>query len=654
MIANRSIVAALLLGLLCTLGPASCDLPPRIDYTGPTAEWPVYGAAEGGGRYSVADQITPENVRQLEVAWEFHTGHWPEKKSGALPSSFQLTPIVADGVMYVCTPFSEVIALDAETGAEKWRYDPDVDPTGGFLVTCRGVSTWVDPLRADDSVCKRRIIAPTIDARLIALDAATGETCDDFGLNGEVNLRTGIEDAYPGEYGVTSAPLIVEDMVVTGAFVLDNIRVDAPPGVVRAFDIRSGELRWAWDPIPPDRQARVAAGEPRHYHRGTANVWSTLSVDRELGLIYVPTGNTSPDYYGAERKGLDYYSSSVVALEIETGRVRWNFQTVHHDVWDYDVPSQPTLFDMRKPDGTVVPALVQTTKMGLVFFLDRRTGEPIFPVEERPVPQTGAVPEETLSPTQPFPTKPPPIHPLEISPDDAFGLTEWDRADCRRQFEALDNEGLYTPPSVRGTMNYPGYTGGANWGSPAVDPQRQIVVINTVRVASAIKLIPRAEVEAAAAAGFNIEPQTGTPYAFARWPILSPLGMPCSKPPWGALVGIDASAGEILWHIPVGSLRDLAPFPIWFNWGVPTKGGPIVTASGLIFFGGTTDNFIRAFSTETGRELWKHRLPAGGQATPMTYRAGKRSKQFVVIAAGGHSLMGTKPGDSIVAFALPD
>jgi quinoprotein glucose dehydrogenase len=650
MIANRFTIPVTLLAAL-TL--AACE-PPVIDYTGPIAQWPVYGAVEGGGRYSPATQITPANVEHLEVAWQFHTGHWPEKKSGMVPSSFQLTPIVADGVMYVCTPFNEVIALDAETGGVKWRYDPQVDPTGGWLVVCRGVSTWVDPLRSDDSVCKRRIIAPTIDARLISLDAATGETCDDFGLNGELNLRKGVGDVKPGEYGVTSAPLIIEDMIVTGAFVLDNRRVDAPAGVIRAFDIRSGELRWAWDPIPPDRVAQVAAGEDPRFHRGTTNAWSTLSVDADLGLIYVPTGNTSPDYYGALREGLDYYSSSVVALEVATGKVRWSYQTVHHDVWDYDVPSQPTLFDMRTPDGKIVPALVQTTKMGFVFFLDRRTGEPIFPVEERPVPQTGGVPEEKLAATQPYPTKPPPIHPLELSPDEAFGITEWDREDCQRQIAALDNQGMYTPPSINGAVSYPAYSGGANWGSPAVDPERQIVVINTVRVAAGIKLIPRDQVDEAAAGGLIIEPQDGTPYAFVRWPLLSPIGIPCSPPPWGTLVAIDATEGEILWHIPIGSLRDMAPFPFWFEWGVPNKGGPIMTASGLVFLASTTDNFIRAFESETGAEVWKHRLPAGGQATPMTYRAGPRSKQFVVIAAGGHGLMNTTPGDSIVAFALPD
>jgi quinoprotein glucose dehydrogenase len=372
-----------------------------------------------------------------------------------------------------------------------------------------------------------------------------------------------------------------------------------------------------------------------------------------LGLVYVPTGNTSPDYFGGQRDGQDYYSSSVVALDVATGEVRWRFQTVHHDIWDYDVPSQPTLFEMRRPDGSIVPALVQTTKMGLVFFLDRRTGEPIFPVEERPVPQHGAVPEETLAPTQPFPTKPPPIHPLSLRPEEAFGFTEWDSASCRRQIEALLNDGIYTPPSLQGSVNFPSYSGGANWGGVGVDPERQIVIVNTLRAASGIKLIARDEVPAAIEAGYNVEPQIGTPYAFARWLLLSPLGIPCNPPPWGTLVAIDASKGEILWHVPVGSLRDLAPFPMWFEWGVPTLGGPTVTATGLTFLAATTDNFIRAFDTMTGKELWRHRLPAGGQATPMTYRLHTRGKQYVVIAAGGHGLMRTTPGDWIVAFALP-
>jgi quinoprotein glucose dehydrogenase len=633
-----------------------CDEPVDQQVGGPLADWPHYGASLGGGHHCAATQITPANVHRLEIAWEYHTGHHASKKAGRLPSSFQVTPIVVDSTMYLCTPFNEVIALDAASGAEKWRYDPDVDPSENWIVTCRGVATWLDPSRANDSLCKRRIIAPTLDARLIALDAASGEPCDDFGINGEIDLKRGIGQTYPGEYAVTSAPLVVGDAVVTGAFVLDNIRVDAPSGVVRAFSARSGELRWAWNPVAPDGENPVERpiGAAAEYRRGTPNAWSTLSADPSLGLVYVPTGNASPDYYGALRDGSDYYSSSVVALDLETGKVRWRYQTVHHDVWDYDVPSQPTLFDLRRPDGSVVPALVQTTKMGLVFFLDRRTGEPIFPVEERPVPQDGAVAEERLSATQPFPTKPPPIHPLTLGADEAFGLTEWDRADCRRQIEALRNDGLYTPPSLQGSIAYPGYSGGANWGGPAVDAQRQIVVINTIRVAAAIRLIERADVAQAVERGLVVEPQNGTPYAFTRWNLLSPLGMPCNPPPWGTLVAIDASRGEILWHIPVGSLRDRAPFPFWFEWGVPTKGGPTVTASGLTFLAATTDDFIRAFDTRNGRELWRHRLPAGGQATPMSYRLHPRGKQYVVVAAGGHGLLGTTQGDSIVAFALPD
>jgi quinoprotein glucose dehydrogenase len=469
---------------------ASCADPVDLDIGGAPADWPNYGGGAGGGHYSAATQITPDNVHRLEVAWRFRTGHWPEKKSGELPSSFELTPIVADGTMYLCTPFNEVIALDAETGREKWRYDPGVDPSGAYIVTCRGVSTWFDRSRAFDSACKRRIFVATLDARLLALDAADGQPCDDFGLNGTVDLTEGVGDTKPGEYGVTSAPLVIDDAIVTGSLVLDNIRVDAPSGVVRAFDARSGELRWAWDPVAPNEKTDAAAG----FRRGTANSWSTLSGDPDLGLVYVPTGNTSPDYFGGQRDGQDYYSSSVVALDVATGEVRWRFQTVHHDIWDYDVPSQPTLFEMRRPDGSIVPALVQTTKMGLVFFLDRRTGEPIFPVEERPVPQHGAVPEETLAPTQPFPTKPPPIHPLSLRPEEAFGFTEWDSASCRRQIEALLNDGIYTPPSLQGSVNFPSYSGGANWGGVGVDPERQIVIVNTLRAASGIKLIARDEV----------------------------------------------------------------------------------------------------------------------------------------------------------------
>ncbi|MBW2272996.1 MAG: pyrroloquinoline quinone-dependent dehydrogenase [Deltaproteobacteria bacterium] len=654
---------------VCAIALVACSLfllagrpaGTELDYSGPVADWPEYGGDKAGSRYSPLDQITPQNVGDLEVAWTYHTGDVDDGAETLRGTAFQNTPIVVGDTLYVCSPRDKVIALDAESGAERWVYDPHVDTNGMYIVTCRGVSHWRDPRAPEGSACRERIFLGTLDARLIALDAETGRPCSDFGRSGSVDLSAGIGDRLPGEYGVTSPPAIIGDLVVTGTVVLDNIRVDAPGGVVRAYDARSGALRWAWDPIPPGQdfiESRDPAGAPLLYRRGTANAWSILAVDPELELVYVPTGNTAPDYWGGVRGELDHYSSSVVALDAGTGKVVWSFQTVHHDVWDYDVPAQPALFDFPGPAGPV-PALVQATKMGLLFFLHRDSGEPIFPVEERAVPGGGAE-GETLSPTQPFPLRPPPLHPHRFGPEDAWGLTPWDRGRCREKIASLDSEGIFTPPSVRGWIQFPGYFGGTNWGSVAIDPGRGILVTNTSRVATELRLIPRAEYDATMARVSETgepppawEPQLGTPFAMTRSFLLSPWGFPCSPPPWGTLVGVDIATGTIRWEVPLGTTEDLAPLPIGIGYGVPNQGGPITTASGLAFIAATMDDYLRAFDTKTGEELWKGRLPAGGQATPLTYRVRGDGRQFVVIAAGGHSLMGTRLGDAVVAFALP-
>jgi quinoprotein glucose dehydrogenase len=635
----------------------ACSQPSDVSQEGPVAEWPAYGGDAGGSRHSPLTQIGPENVDELEVAWVHHSGDIePGGKLSYLPSSLQVTPVVVEGTLYYCTPFDRVFALDPETGAERWSYDPGVDRTGMYLVNCRGVSVWRDPAAPHEEACALRVFVGTLDARLIALDGRTGLPCEGFGVRGSVNLKEGVGDAEPGEYGVTSAPLVLHGKVITGAMVLDNRRIDSPGGVVRAFDARSGALVWAWDPIPPGGPAND--GAPIHYRRGTTNAWSTLSGDAELGLVYVPTGNTSPDYYGGQRDGLDYYSSSVVALRADSGEVAWRFQTVHHDVWDYDVPAQPTLFEWPGPDGPV-PALAQATKMGHLFLLDRRDGTPLFPVEERPVPQDGVVPGETLSPTQPFPTKPPPLHPTELTAENAFGFTFWDRAACREQIASLRSDGIFTPPSLQGSVSYPGMAGGANWGSVAIDPQRKLLLVNQQRTAVKIRLVPRADFEKQFPDGpptFGYEPQGGTPYALERVPLLSPLGAPCNPPPWGTLTAVDLASGDVAWEVPLGTTRDQAPFPIWMflgDFGVPNIGGAITTASGLAFIGATTDHYLRAYDTATGAELWRARLPTGGHATPMTYRLRPDGRQFVVIAAGGHGMLNSPPGDALMAFALP-
>ncbi len=643
---------ALALAAVVVIG---CSDPSPIQYEGPVAGWPEYGAAKGGGHYSPLTQIHKDNVGELEVAWVYHTGDYDDGSASLAPSSFQNTPILVDDTLYLCTPFNRVIALDADTGRERWSFDPKLDTSPRYLQVCRGVTAWDDPRRKPGRSCARRIFMGTLDARLIALDAHSGEPCEDFGQKGEVDLSQGIGRVDPGEYGVTSPPVVIRDLVVTGSYVLDNRRSDAPAGVVRAYDARSGELRWSWNPVPPGQSPMEfdpATGE-HIYRRGTANVWSILSVDPERGLIFAPTGNTAPDYYGGDRRGFDYFSSSVVALHASNGQVIWRFKTVNHDVWDYDVPAQPTLFDF--PNGRkTIPALVQVTKMGHLFVLNRESGRPLFPVEERAVPK-GGVPGEVLAPTQPFPTRPPPLHPGEpLTPADAWGFTFWDRGKCREWIASLLSQGIFTPPSLQGSIHYPGSSGGMNWGGPAVDPERHVLVVNTTRVANHIRLVPRAEVTPEqAAAKYGFEPALGSPYGLERLPLLSPLGAPCNRPPWGTLVGVDLARGEILWDVPFGTTRDLAPFPIWRKLGVPNIGGPILTASGLVFIGAATDDFLRAFDTETGEELWKGRLPGGGQATPMTYRTSRETKQFVVIAAGGHGLMGTTGGDALVAFSLP-
>lgn len=642
-----------------------CERSPPLDMSGPIADWPHYGRGLDGLRYSPLDQIRVDNVEGLEEVWRYHSGDFSLGDANQTRTSLQVTPIVVGERLVFCTPYDRVIALDPESGEELWQFDPQLQLRklhGAYPMICRGVAHWQDG-QAGEGDCRERIFTGTQDAELIALDAATGRPCSGFGTEGRIALRDDLgDDIPPWEYYVTSAPLVVDDLVIVGALVADNVRADAPPGVVRAFDARSGKLAWAWDPVPPDQPATPPVGP---YRRSTANVWAPMSADPERGLLFVPTGNAPPDYFGGKRQGLDYYASSVVAIHTrgeQAGEVAWHFQTVHHDLWDFDVGAQPSLVELNTEAGPV-PAVVASTKSGHVFVLDRETGEPLHPVEERPVPQD-PVPGEWLSPTQPFPIKPPTLFPPQLTAEDAWGVTFWDRGHCRRKIESRRSEGLYTPPSLQGTVSYPAATGGINWGSGAFEPGRNLMVVNQSRIPTGIRLIPRAEYaalpeeetagDAGGLAGANrlYGEMQGTPYAVSVELLTSPFGAPCSAPPWGTLTAVDLDAGEILWEVPLGSTRGLAPWPLWLEWGVPNIGGPIVTAGGLAFIAATPDRYIRAFDLESGETLWRADLPYAAHATPLTYRLGPERRQFLVVAAGGHVL--SEPGDAIVAFALPE
>lgn len=631
-----------------------------ISAGGPVSGWPVYGHDPGGSRYSALDQIDRDNVSRLEIAWEYHTGDFSDGSGERRKSSFQATPIMTDGVLYVSTVSAKVIALDPETGAELWKYDPEVDISIRRAENAnRGVANWVDGERDASEPCRSRIFVGTIDARLIALDAAAGEPCGDFGENGHVDLSRGVDlgeyQVNPAQYGVTSPPAVIDDLVVVGSAVGDNRAVTLERGIVRAFDVRTGELRWLWDPIPrdPSDPAWDTWEGNSSLVTGAANVWAPISVDLERDLVFVPTSSPSPDYYGGERIGSNSYADSVVALRGTTGEVVWHFQTVRHNLWDYDIASQPTLITVLK-DGQVIPAVAQATKTGFLFILNRDTGEPIFPVEERLVPRSDVLGEESW-PSQPFPNIQ--LAPTVLSADDAWGLTAWDRARCRALIEQFRNEGIFTPPSFEGTIVYPGSGGGTNWGSIAFDREHGLVVLNMMHLPFVVTLIPREVYKAEKAkrpADTEFAPQLGAPVGMGRAPLLSPLGLPCNKPPWGTIVAVDLASGDVKWEEPLGTIRDLAPIPLPFRWGVPNMGGPIITAGGIVFIGAAVDGYIRAFDVETGEELWKGELPAGGQATPMTYRLNEGGRQFVVIAAGGHHALPSKAGDSLIAFALPE
>ena len=611
--------------------------------------WANYGNDAGGHRFSSADQITAENVADLEVAWQFSTGDVQTKSAGMHRSIAEGTPILVDDVLVFCTPFNDVIALDPASGQERWRFEANIDldqrPANEFV--CRGVAHWRD--RDESASCSSRILTGTNDGRLIAIDARSGQACKDFGDDGQVVLDVGMDLVWPGEFQITSPPVVIADTVVVGSSISDNVRVEAPRGAVRAFDVRSGELKWDFDPIPRE------VGNPQWQGtqppiEGHANAWAPMSADPERGLVFVPTSSPSPDFFGGLRPGDNRHANSVVALDAATGDVRWAYQTVHHDVWDYDLPAQPGLYTVWR-DGTAHDVVAQVTKTGHVFVLDRDTGEPFLPVMEVPIPVSD-IPGEVMSPTQPVPVNPPALVPSTLDPGDAFGMTWFDRRHCTRQFEELRAEGLFTPPALDGTLFYPFTGGGANWGGAAYDPRRNLLVINMSSLAHVIALLPNEDYDRVREVFHDqdVAPMRGAPYAARRGMVLSQYELPCNPPPWGIIAGVDLATGKIVWRRALGTLEDLAG--IGLEVGTPTYGGPIATSGNIVFIGATMDYYLRALSTETGEELWRGRLPTSGNATPMTYMW--EGRQYVVIYAGGSSRLRTPADDKLIAFALPE
>jgi quinoprotein glucose dehydrogenase len=626
----------------------------RSAFSASGPDWPVYGG-EDGQKYSPLAQITPRNVSQLTIAWSFHTGDAYQPKHGR-SAAFEDTPLYIDQTLFVATPLGHVYALNPTTGQVRWSYDTKVNRDAGFGdFATRGLSTWVGPEG------RRRLYFATVDARLIALDATTGKPCADFGDNGVIDLRHGLRVPVRdySSYEETSPPAIAGATVIVGSGIADNSSVSQPSGEVRGFDARTGKLKWTWDPVPQDSRAPGAetwqAGSARR--TGAANAWSVIVADEQRGLIFVPTGSPSPDYYGGERKGSNLFANSLIALHADTGKMAWAFQTVHHDLWDYDVASPPVLFDVRR-NGKTIPAVAVGSKTGNLFILNRETGKPIFGVEERPVPQTDVTGEQT-SPTQPFPLAPKNLVPqAKVTSGEAWGFDDQDRAWCRAELAKLRSDGIFTPPSVAGSLLIPGNVGGMAWGGEAFDPKHRLLIFPVNNLPVQMRLIPRAQFKEEAERGrqlggdWEFAPQLGTPFGIARRILTTAKHVPCTAPPWGMLTAVEVDTGKRRWQVPVGQLPWLSQVPGSEKWGSLVLGGPLVTGGGLVFMGGTLDAAIRAFDVVQGRELWKATLPASARSNPMTFM-GPDGKQYVIIAAGGHGLEGTPSSDALVAFRLP-
>jgi quinate dehydrogenase (quinone) len=658
------------LGVLVSLGILGAAIPatytqgqapvarPMITQAGPATDtdWRYYGRDGGGQRYAPFAQITPENVGKLKVAWSFHTGVKPLKGS-----EDQNTPLQVGDTVYLCTPTNVVIAVDADTGQERWRHDPHVKPH--FWNRCRGAGYYeraatagAAQATATAQPCDRRILSSTIDARLFALDAATGLPCPGFGNGGMVDLKQGMGPVKPGFYFQSSTPTVARDRVVIGGWVADNQELGEPSGVVRAFSAETGQLVWAWDLGNPAITAAPPQGQT--YTRGTPNVWSTPAIDEATGLVFLPTGNATPDYWGSHRsKESEAYASSVVALDIETGRERWHFQTTHHDLWDYDVPSQPMLVDFPTAQGAK-PAVVQLTKRGQVFVLDRATGQPLAAVEEKPVPQQAAQGEWT-SATQPYSTGMPTVGAFRLAERMMWGATPLDQLACRVKFKSMRYDGDFTPPGLDGkpALQFPGNGGGMNWGSGAYDARHGLLITTDIRNPQGVSLKPWKNPVGGLAPDRPAQSAGAVLYKAKNDWLIGPLFIPCLQPPNGVMTAIDLSTRKVVWQVPLGTARNSGPFGLGSRLPIPLGtfglGGPVATAGGLTFHASTTDPYLRAYDSGTGAKVWEARLPVGAGGTPMTYVSPKTGKQYVVVSAGGARL-GKGKGDDVIAFALPN
>ncbi|MGH8055080.1 MAG: membrane-bound PQQ-dependent dehydrogenase, glucose/quinate/shikimate family [Stenotrophomonas sp.] len=622
----------------------------------PPGEWHAYGRSDYGQRFSPLEQITPANVGQLQLAWQMRTGDMrlPEDVG---ETTYEVTPLKIGNTLYLCTPHSLAIALDADTGKERWRFDPaaGMEPQRQHQ-TCRGLSYFVDPVTptatTTASSCASRVFLPSADAKLHALDAQTGQHCTDFGNNGVLDLLHNMPFKQPGYYYSTSPPLVAGGKVIVAGAVNDDYAIDSPSGVIRAYDVHSGKLLWNWDSGNPTQTAPLDPNDPTQtYTASSPNSWAVASADEALGLAYFPMGNRTPDQLGMYRSAAEEkYASSVVALDLATGQPRWVHQFVHHDLWDMDTPAQPVLVDLDLPQGRV-PALVQPTKQGDVYVLDRRDGSALLQVNERPASQHVDIPKQTTSPTQPYSALS--FEPKPLREADMWGASLVDQMLCRIQFRTLRYDGRYTPPTLQGSIIYPGNFGTFNWGSVAVDPRRQVMFGMPTYLAFVSRLVPKQDASGREMnkGEHGLNENKGADYAVEMTPFMSPLGVPCHVPPWGTVAAADLRTGKIAYQHRNGTIRDLSPLPLPIRIGVPGIGGPLLTASGVAFMSAATDNNFRAYDLATGKVLWDVRIPAGGQATPMTY-LNSRGEQMVLLVAGGHGSTGTKAGDYVLAYGL--